>query len=245
MSLFTISDLHLSTGDKTNKSMEVFGARWEGYTNKLQKNWNAVVTDKDSVVIAGDISWALKLDEAQSDLKFLDSLPGTKYIGKGNHDFWWSTASKMNAVFDELNIKTIKFLYNNAFVIENFVVCGSRGWFTDRSQQNVVGEVDYQKIVNREAARLKISLEEGKKLRDETGFPIIVFLHFPPIWNDFSCNEILELLREYNVKKCFFGHIHGTYNIPRKFTFDGIEMILTSADFLNFCPIPVFSDFLC
>ena len=245
MSLFTIADLHLSTLDTTNKSMEVFGKRWDNYMERIELNWKKLVTENDTVVIPGDISWALSLEEATSDLKLLDSLPGTKYIGKGNHDFWWSTASKMNAVFEKLNIKTIKLLYNNAYVIENFVVCGSRGWFTDRSQQNVVGEVDYAKIVNREATRLKISLEEGRKLKKETGFPIIVFLHFPPLWNDFACEEILALLKEYNVKKCFFGHIHGTYNIPRKFSFDGIEMILTSADFLNFCAIPVFSDFLC
>ena len=181
MSLFVISDLHLSTGEKTNKSMEVFGSRWAGYVNKLEKNWRAVITDNDDVVVAGDISWALKLEEAESDLKFLDSLPGTKYIGKGNHDFWWSTASKMQAIFDKLDIKTIKPLYNNAYVLEKFIICGSRGWFTDKAQQNVVGEVDYAKIVNREVVRLKLSLDQGVKLSEESGLPLLVFLHFPPV----------------------------------------------------------------
>ena len=176
MSLFAISDLHLSTGEQTNKSMEVFGSRWEGYVNKLEKNWRAVIKDEDSVVVAGDISWALKLEEAENDLKFLDSLPGTKYIGKGNHDFWWSTSSKMQTMFDRLEIKTIKPLYNNAYQLDDFIICGSRGWFVDKSQQNVVGEVDYEKIVNREIIRLKISLDEGKKLQAVSGLPILVFL---------------------------------------------------------------------
>ena len=239
MSLFVISDLHLSTGENTNKSMEVFGPRWNGYVDKLEKNWRSAITDKDDSVIAGDISWALKLEEAESDLKFLDSLPGTKYISKGNHDFWWSTASKMQTLFDKYEIKTVKLLYNNAYALENFIICGSRGWFTDKTQQNVVGEVDYEKIINREIVRLKISLEEGKKLQREKNLPILVFLHFPPVWNGYVCTEIIEVLNEYNINKCYFGHIHGNYNLPKRSVYDGIEMILTSADFLNFAAMPI------
>ncbi len=199
MSLFCISDLHLSTGEKTNKSMEVFGSRWSAYTEKLEKNWRAVIKDTDDVVIAGDISWALKLEEAESDLLFLDSLPGTKYIGKGNHDFWWSTAAKMQATFDKLGIKTIKPLYNNAYALEDFIICGSRGWFTDKTQQNTVGEVDYEKIINREIVRLKISLDAGRKLKEEKDLPILVFLHFPPVWHDYICNEIIDVFYVENI----------------------------------------------
>lgn len=241
MSLFVISDLHLSTDAGTNKSMEVFGSRWEGYVKKLEKNWRAVITDKDDVVIAGDISWALKLEEAESDLKFLDSLPGNKYISKGNHDFWWSTASKMQAMFDKLDIKTIRPLYNNAYKLDDFIICGSRGWFTDKSQQNTVGEVDYDKIINREVTRLKISLDAGKKLQDECGLPMLVFLHFPPVWNDCICREIVDTLKAYDIKTCYFGHIHGSYSAPRRFEFEGIEMVITSADFLNFAAMPIFA----
>ena len=244
MSLFVISDLHLSIGDGVNKPMEVFGARWTDYTAKLEKNWRAVVTDEDDVVIAGDISWALKLDEAIPDLKFIDSLPGTKYIGKGNHDFWWSTAKKMNSLFEEHGITTIKFLYNNAYRLDKCVICGSRGWFTDKGQQHVVGEVDYDKIVNREVTRLRLSLNEAVKLRGNDEIPIIVFLHFPPVWREFVCPEIIALLKEYNIKECYFGHIHGTYYVPKSFEYDGIRMILTSADFLNFAAMPIFPDFI-
>ena len=240
MSLFAISDLHLSIGEEINKPMEVFGARWNGYVKKLEKNWRAVVTDNDDVVVAGDISWALKLDQALPDLKFIDSLPGTKYIGKGNHDFWWSTASKMHKLFEENDIKTIKILYNNAYRLPSFIICGTRGWFTDKLHQNVVGEVDYDKIVNRELLRLKLSLDEAKKLQSDCPeLEILVFLHFPPVHGDFSCPEIVELLKEYGIKRCFYGHIHGAYNLPRSFVHEGIQMIMTSADHLNFAALPI------
>lgn len=239
MSLFVISDLHLSIGEGINKPMGVFGARWNGYVEKLEKNWRAVITDNDDVVIAGDISWALKLEEAIDDLKFIDSLPGRKFIGKGNHDFWWSTAAKMKALFEKNGISTINLLYNNAYELDDFIICGSRGWFTDPAQQKTVGEVDYAKIVNREVLRLKLSLDEAVRLKGDRSKEIIVFLHFPPVWREFVCPELVELLREYGIKKCFFGHIHGNYNIPRTFDHQGIDMVLTSADFLNFSAMPI------
>ncbi len=244
MSLFVISDLHLSIGEGINKPMEVFGARWTDYTQKLERNWRAVMTDSDDIVIAGDISWALKLEQALPDLKFIDSLPGTKYIGKGNHDFWWSTASKMHKLFEDNDIKTIKLLYNNAYSLSDFIICGTRGWFTDKLHQNVVGEVDYDKIVNREVLRLKLSLDEAVRLKAD-GDPreMLVFLHFPPVWGDFVCPEIVALLHEYGIKKCFFGHIHGAYNVPRSFEYEGINMVITSADYLNFAAMPIFPDF--
>ena len=148
----------------------------------------------------------------------------------------------MQTMFDRLEIKTIKPLYNNAYQLDDFIICGSRGWFVDKSQQNVVGEVDYEKIVNREIIRLKISLDEGKKLQAVSGLPILVFLHFPPVWNGFICNEIVDLLLEYDIKKCYFGHIHGNYTVQKKFIYNGIEMILTSADFLNFAAMPIFPE---
>ncbi len=244
MSLFVISDLHLSIGEGINKPMEVFGARWSDYTQKLERNWRAVMTDEDDIVIAGDISWALKLEQALPDLKFIDSLPGTKYIGKGNHDFWWSTATKMNKLFEDNDITTIKLLYNNAYSLRDFIICGTRGWFTDKLHQNVVGEVDYDKIVNREVLRLKLSLDEAVKLKTESDRrEILVFLHFPPIWREFICPEIVGLLHEYGIKNCFFGHIHGAYNVPRSFEYEGINMVITSADYLNFAAMPIFPDF--
>ena len=241
MSLFVISDLHLSTNVNTNKSMEKFGARWMDYQRKIEKNFKAIINDDDYVIIPGDISWAMTLEEAKSDFKFLDSLPGTKIIGKGNHDFWWSTATKINGFFEENSITTIKLLHNNAYLLDDCIVCGSRGWFYEEKQQKTVGEVDYEKIVAREAQRLEISLNEAVKLKEEhPDFPILVFLHFPPIYADCICEPILNILKKFNISNCYYGHIHNNYNVPRQFTFDGIAFTMVAADYLNFCPMPIF-----
>lgn len=240
MAIFVIGDLHLSTNSKTNKSMEKFGKRWLGYTEKLRRNWESVVSPEDTVVIPGDISWAMKLDEAVSDFTFLDSLPGTKLIGKGNHDFWWNTAAKMNAFFEENHFSTIHILNNNAYFVEDRVLCGTRGWFLEEKQQVTVGSVDYDKIVNREVIRLKLSLDSAEALRRECmetkGFlpPVSVFLHFPPVWMDFICRPFVDTLHEYSNPDCYFGHIHGMYNVPRDFEFEGISMHLISSDAMDF-----------
>jgi len=245
VSVFAIADLHLSTNAATDKSMEVFGKRWTDYVAKLEKNWRAVVNDGDTVIIPGDISWALKLEEAYSDLDFLNKLPGKKLIGKGNHDFWWATSKKMQNFFDECGFDTISILYNNAYAVEDGIVCGTRGWFLEEGHQVSVGEVDYNKIVSRELIRLRISLDAAKKLQSEqleskgVELPISVFLHFPPVWLDFVCREFVDALHEYGVKNCYFGHIHGGYNVPRSFEFENIAFSLISSDFLNFSPQPL------
>lgn len=239
MSLFVMADLHLSS-DGT-KSMEIFGARWKDYMNKIRRNWTAVVTEADTVIVPGDISWGLKLEDAVQDLQFLDSLPGQKLIGKGNHDFWWSTATKMQAMMEQNAIRSIRMLYNNAYRLEDCIVCGTRGWFVEENQQHTVGSADYEKIVNREVIRLRLSLDAALALRGEDReLPILVFLHFPPVWNEFVCREIVDTLHEYGIRDCYFGHIHGAYHMPRCFTFEEIDFTLTAADALNFSPMPVY-----
>ena len=241
MSLYVISDLHLSTNETTNKSMEKFGTKWKDYHAKLEKYFRAIINDDDTIVIPGDISWAMTLEEAKSDFKFLGSLPGTKIIGKGNHDFWWSTASKIHSFFAENEITTIKLLHNNAYLLEDCIICGSRGWFYDEKQQKTVGDVDYEKIVAREAQRLEISLNEAIKLKNEgNNLPILVFLHFPPVYADCVCDKIMDVLKKYEITTCYYGHIHNNYNIPRQFTFDGITFTMVAADYLNFAPMPIF-----
>lgn len=239
MSLYVLADLHLS--GTVNKSMEVFGPRWQGYTAKIEKNWRAVITDEDTVVIPGDISWGMTLEEAEEDLRFLESLPGRKLLGKGNHDFWWATAAKMSTFFADRGFKTLDILYNNAYRLEDCIVCGTRGWFNDEKQQNTVCPTDYAKIVNREVMRLGLSLDAAEKLQDaDAQLPVLVFLHFPPVWGSFVCREIVDLLAARGIKKCYFGHIHGAYNVPRSATFEGIDMVLCAADFLKFAPMPIF-----
>lgn len=235
MSLYSIADLHLSEG--TDKPMDKFGSRWSGHTEKLKKNWCAVVNDDDTVIIPGDISWAMTLDEALPDFKFIESLPGTKIIGKGNHDFWWSTLTKINNFFEENGIKSVRILQNNAFEVEDYIVCGTRGWYVEEKYQNTVGTVDYKKIVDRETIRLKNSLTAAADLREKTGKQILVYFHFPPVFNGFVCREFVDVMKDFDVVKCYFGHIHGSYNVPRTTEFEGISMTMISSDFLNFIPM--------
>lgn len=243
MSIFAISDLHLSTLDKTNKSMEIFGHRWDSYMLRLEKNWKRLVTDNDTVIIPGDVSWALSLDEALSDLKFIDSLPGKKILGKGNHDFWWCTMKKHADFFEKNSIKTISFLFNNAHETEKLIICGTRGWYHDEDAQNAANKADFEKLVNREYLRLKTSLNQGVLLKQASPKKeIAVFMHFPPFWNGKESENIISLLQEYGIRRVFYGHIHGNYTVEPAIVHKGIQMNIISADYLQFTPkhIPEF-----
>ena len=245
MSIFVIADLHLSTDSATNKSMEVFGSRWTDYMSKIKKHWNSIVTENDTVIVPGDISWALRLEEATSDLEYIENLKGKKFLGKGNHDFWWSTNKKMNEFFKASGFDSIEVLHNNAFIVENAVICGTRGWFPDESQQTAVNNADYEKIINREVGRLKISLESAKKLQDkhleEHGetLPILVFLHFPPVRGEYCIRELIDVLLAYKIENVYYGHIHNSYETPKSFTYDNIKFTIVSSDFLNFYPLKI------
>ncbi|MBQ8641364.1 MAG: metallophosphoesterase [Clostridia bacterium] len=234
MSLFSISDLHLS--GSVPKSMEVFGRRWTGYTDKIEKRWRAVVTDNDTVVIPGDVSWAMTLPEAETDFRFLCSLPGRKILGKGNHDFWWTTVTKMHRYLEELGITGIDFLFNNAFRAEGFIICGTRGWFIEEGKQISVNPVDYAKLVARETLRLELCITEAEKLR--TGSEeILVYLHFPPVFGSFVCREFVDVLRAHGIRRCFYGHIHGNYVLEPVTEYEGIRFGIISADYLDFIPL--------
>ena len=237
MALYTIADLHLSTRDGTDKSMEVFGGRWSGYTEKLVRNWRHLVTEDDTVVIPGDISWALTLEQAREDLCFIDSLPGRKIIGKGNHDFWWTTMKKMNAFTESLGIKTVFFLFNNAYLSDGMIVAGTRGWYYDDAAGGVPDNTDFDKIVAREAQRLRMSLTEAVRLRAECpSAEIVAFTHFPPVWCERAVDEFVDVLSEFGVGRLYFGHIHGVYSTPPSFEYRGIKMSIVSADYLSFTP---------
>ena len=237
MSLYTIADLHLSTLDSTNKSMEVFGNRWADYIQRIEQNWRHLITDNDTVVIPGDISWALSLEEAVSDLKFIDSLPGKKILGKGNHDFWWCTMKKHDALFDKIGIKTISFLFNNAHETDDFIIAGTRGWYNEKDATNAPDNTDFEKLTNRENLRLSMSLQRAKELQASAPHKeIVVFMHFPPFWNGKASDGIVDQLVAHGVKRVYFGHIHGNYSVPPNFIHAGIEMNLISADYLKFTP---------
>ena len=216
--------------------MEVFGQRWADYINRIEVNWRRLVEDSDTVIIPGDVSWALSLDEAESDLKFLDSLPGKKILGKGNHDFWWCTMKKHRAFFEKCGITTIDFLFNNAIELDEFIIAGTRGWYNDSDAANAPDNADFEKLSNRESLRLKTSLDAASRLKEDSGKEIIVFMHFPPYWNGKESEGLMNLLREYGIKKVYYGHIHGNYTVAPTFVYDGIEMSIVSADYLKFIP---------
>ena len=236
MSLFVLADLHLSTS--LDKPMDVFGVRWHSYMQKINDGWRAVVGENDTVIVPGDISWGISLEVAESDLRFLDSLPGKKIIGRGNHDYWWSSAKKIEELFEKTGITTISLLHNNAHIVENTVICGSRGWWND--EKNAPKDADYEKLVLREAGRLEYSIKRGIELWQQNGCEgepeILAFLHFPPIFREYDCPEIRAVLEKYSVKKCFFGHIHAQYDMSQSFEYNGVRYSIISADFLNFIP---------
>lgn len=242
MSLYVMADLHLSSD--RSKSMEVFGARWADYTEKIRKNWCAVVEDGDTVIVPGDISWGLKLEETADDFRFLEALPGEKIIGKGNHDFWWSTQKKTEEFWARIGVRSVRLLSNNAFFA---------GWRGDcRNARLVLGRGAAE---NRGGRRLPQNRQpRGHASADEPGCgseaaekggtagAIGVFLHFPPVFGGFVCREILDCLHEYGIRSCWFGHIHGAYSSPSAWTYEGITFRNCAADYLNFAPMPVCAD---
>lgn len=224
MSVFVIGDPHLSLS--VEKPMDIFRG-WNDYTNRLKSNWEAVVSPGDTVILPGDISWGMTLEEAKKDLEFINSLPGNKIIGKGNHDYWWCTMRKMLLFKEENRLDTIDFLFNNAYDTGEFAVAGTRGWFFDDKSDNA------EKVILREAGRLSASIEAAKGFGKE----IVVFLHYPVVYESGVCTEILEVLKKYDIKRCYFGHIHGEKTGRYgKYEHDGITFSLVSADFLAFCP---------
>ncbi len=240
MAVYVISDLHLSTANPS-KSMDVFGQRWSKYTERLEKNWRALITEQDTVIIPGDISWELTLTAAASDFHFIDKLPGKKILGKGNHDFFWTTVKKMHEFLDKERINSISFLYNNAYVVENFIITGTRGWYQDEDCDNMPDNADFDKLVAREASRLKMGLQAASALQDPLApKEIVVFLHFPVKWANRESAQLLDVLEEYNIRRCYFGHIHANYAQPRVvMARDCIRTELISSDFLEFIPLRI------
>lgn len=234
MAIFAMADLHLPLS--ADKPMDIFGNRWQDYVNKIKKNWCAIVKDEDTVIVPGDISWAINIEDIDKDFEFIDSLPGKKLLGKGNHDYWWGTMSKNRAYIEKKGFKTIDFLFNNAYEVEDYIVCGTRGWYIDEKLQNATNNPEYDKIVAREAQRLRMSLEEATKLKGESDKEILVFLHFPAYYGSFVCDSIIDVLKEFNISHCYHGHIHGVYNIPKSVVYKDICFTLISADYLNFIP---------
>ena len=228
MSVYAIADLHLSLG--VDKPMDIFPG-WTDYIGRLENNWRRLVTQRDAVVIAGDISWGMTMEEAAADFAFIQSLPGQKYLLKGNHDYWWSTKKKMETFFSENSWDTLHIVHNNAYVLnEQYAVCGTRGWFYDAE-----ADAD-KKVLLREVGRLRTSIEAARS----TGKEPLVFLHYPPVYADALCDEIWQELHAHSITRCYYGHIHGA-GIKRavRGELDGIRLHLISCDAVGFTPVYV------
>lgn len=227
MALYAIGDLHLCLG--APKPMDIFGGAWTGYMEKLREGMS-VITNEDTLVLLGDLSWALDLESSQADFAWLANVPGRKIILKGNHDYWWCTSKKFCEFCEKYGFEHLNLLNNNHFEYDGWAICGTRGWFFEEER----GTQHDEKVFKRELLRLEASLKSAGDL------PKIVFLHYPPRYKGYTCEPILELLERYGVRRCFYGHLHGaSHGLAMEGLWDGIEFRLVSADKLDFKPFLV------
>ena len=224
MSIFTIADTHLSLSD--DKPMDIFGG-WQDYVVRLEDNWKSLVADDDTVVIPGDISWAMSLEGAEKDFRFIHNLPGKKIILKGNHDYWWSTANKMKNFFIDKKLNSINIIHNNCYEYNGYGICGTRGWVYDGTTA-----LDH-KVIARECGRLEASIAAA----EQKGLIPIVFLHYPPVYTEYVCEDIVRVLKEHSIKQIYYGHIHGSGRNQAPTGFEDIKMRLISCDCVDFTPI--------
>ena len=223
MAIYTIGDLHLSFNDP--KPMDIFGKNWENHEEKIKRDWISKVGKEDTVIHPGDFSWAMYLKDTVKDFDYLNSLPGKKIMLKGNHEYWWTTITNMKKFLNEHNFNNIDFIQNNSIEVENKVICGTRGWSLVNESE------DEKRLIAREALRLELSIKSGLEKNKE----IIVFMHYPPIIKQNMDNEFTKVLKKYNIKKCYYAHLHGK-SIPEAVegNIQGIEFKLVSADALDF-----------
>lgn len=225
MAIFAIGDLHLSLGSA--KPMDIFDG-WHDHVKRLTSAWKANVSQDDTVVLVGDISWAMNLNDCYADFSFIHSLPGHKIILKGNHDYWWTTKSKMDNYLTENGFSSISILHNNSYAVEGYSICGTRSWMFD------AGQLHDEKVINRENGRLRASLQSAVNENK------LVFIHYPPLSGNEEATGIIALMQEFNVKHCYYGHLHSaSIRNAIEGKHYGIEFKLISADSLNFCPYKI------
>lgn len=228
MALYAIGDLHLCLGSP--KPMDVFGGAWTDYMDKLKKGLSVIGPD-DTTVLLGDLSWALDLEQAQADFAWINQIPGRKIILKGNHDYWWSTAAKFNKFCEENGFSNMQILNNNHFEYDGWAICGTRGWFYESERSDGHDE----KVFKRELLRLETSLKSAGDLNK------LVFLHYPPKYKGYECTQIMELFDKYQVRRCYYGHLHGpSHGLAMEGLWNSVEYRLVSADRLDFQPLAVF-----
>ena len=227
MALYAIGDLHLSLG--AEKPMDVFGGKWLGYMDKLRQGVS-VIGPEDTTVLLGDLSWSLNLAEAVKDFAWINDIPGRKIILKGNHDYWWSTAAKFYKFCRENGFENQFILNNNHYEYDGWAICGTRGWFFEEDR----GGTHDEKVFRRELIRLETSLKSAGDMNK------MVFLHYPPRYRGYECREIIELLERYEVRRCFYGHLHSeSHKLAVEGLWGGVDYRLVSADYIGFKPVTV------
>lgn len=229
MAIFAISDLHLSLNGE--KPMEVFGTHWDNYVVRMEEAWHRLVKPEDLVLIPGDISWAMYLEETVKDFTYLQSLPGQKLLLRGNHDYWWTTLNKMEGFVKEQGFDTLHFLKNTAFIWEDTAICGTRGW----TIPHPASEGEDRKIYERERQRLLLSLEAAAAQNPKR---ILTAMHFPPVEDEQISQGFLDIMAEYGVEECLFGHLHAAaHKFAPQGIYQGIKLRLVACDYLNFVPL--------
>ncbi|MCI8617597.1 MAG: serine/threonine protein phosphatase [Clostridia bacterium] len=225
MAIYTIGDLHLSFN--ADKPMNIFGENWQNYEEKIRKDWMLNVKPEDVVILPGDFSWAMYLEETEKDFKFINDLPGKKILLKGNHDYWWTTITSMRRYIKEKDFENIDFLYNNSYEFENKIIVGTRGWTLSDEQEDI-------RLTKREIDRFELSIKDGISKYGEHK-EIIAFLHYPPVTQKYMNTDYIKLMKKYNIKRCFYGHLHSSsIHDAIEGSINGIELKLVSSDGLNF-----------
>ena len=231
MAIYVIGDLHLPFG--IDKPMDIFGGNWEGYTDRLKEDWIKKVKPGDTVILAGDFSWATYLKDTYKDFEYINNLPGKKILLKGNHDYWWGTIKNMKKYLEENDFTNIDFLHNNSFCIDNKLIVGTRGWTITDSENS-------EKMISRESIRLELSIKDAIEKYGEDK-EIICIMHYPPLSRAKMKNEytydskFLDIMKKYNIKKCYYGHLHGNSHIDAvEGNVEGVDFYLISGDYLGF-----------
>lgn len=225
MAIYVIGDLHLSFN--ADKPMSVFGENWQNYEERIKQDWLLKVKPNDLVMLPGDFSWSMYLEKTEKDFEFINNLPGKKILLKGNHDYWWTTLTSMRKYIQERKFENIDFLYNNSYEFDNKIIVGTRGWSLSEEQEDI-------RLTKREIARLELSIKDGiSKYGNHK--EIIAFMHYPPATKNYINTEYIEIMKKYNIKRCFYGHLHASsIQDAVEENIQGIELKLISSDALNF-----------
>jgi len=237
VAIYALADLHLALSNP-EKSMDVFGSRWEGYIDRVRDNWINTVTDADTVLIPGDISWATYIDKAEEDFRFISELPGNKLLSRGNHDFWWTTMKKMEEYFETRGFTNLQFIRTNVVEADGCLVSGTRGWMIE-SRDSIEGS-DNRKIYERERLRIQMCVDKLNEVDPDHSRKHILMIHYPPITAKQEFTDFAQLIADGGVDICVYGHLHGkAHKKAFEGDFGGTKFICSSADYVEFCPVKI------